>query len=196
MRRRWVMNVGVAAAIAIAAWFAGQGMHAETPANSQTSGGDLAKIDLAYNENALKLAETELQILVSANEKLPNMFPKVDVDRARAIVALAKWRLDHVRKNVKVAEYENYLVAAEADAKIAQLSYDTSVAANKRIANAVTPLDLEALRLRAELGKLRVERVRAAKTQPDLVMLRWQIQDLRDQIARLTTEVELYRGNQ
>jgi hypothetical protein len=188
---------GFSAFVVIAAicssWFAGRLMSADPPKSKPTQD-ELGKIQRQIADVSLKLAETDLQVLVDANRKLPNTFPRSAVERLQQVVAVAKQRVAQTGKDED--SHASYLALTEAEMNIADADYRTSLQANKQIKNAVPPLELERLRLTAELAMLRHDRAQHASKVPDILLLGWQLDDLREQVRRLGQQVELYRGNE
>lgn len=192
--RRKTFTMGLTGLL-IGAWLTGQLLSAD-PAASKTSGEDLAKLQRQIAETSLKLAENELQVLVEANKRLPNTFPKAAVERAQQIVEVAKARAGEVGKDADADAHANYLGLTAAEMTVAETQYKAALAATQQIKNAVPPLELQRLALTANLTKLRHERAKLAGSVPALVLLSWQLEDLREQVRNLSRQVELYRGNE
>ena len=172
-------------------WMVGRLMSADAKSSDE-----LAKINSQIAELSLKLAETELQVLVDANEKLANTFPRSAVDRLQQVVNAAKQRAAQTSKENGANVYSSYVTLTGGEMNAAALDYRTAMAANSQIKDAVPPLELERLRIAAELAKLRNERAQKAADVPDIVLVNWQLEDLRDQVRRLAQQVQLYRGNE
>lgn len=192
--RRIHVSMGIAALL-LCAWFTGQRLSADPPV-PKTGGDELARLQRQIAETSLKLAENELQVLVDANERLPNTFPKAAVERAQQIVEVAKARAEQVGKDADADAHASYLGLATAEMNVAETQYKSALAANRQIKNAVAPLELQRLALTATLAKLRHERAKLAGNVPALVLLSWQLEDLREQVRNLSRQVELYRGNE
>jgi hypothetical protein len=192
MRRSNILIVGLVSIIS-GSWLAGQLLSADPKPNSSE---ELNRISGQIAAMSVKLAEVELQVLVDANEKLANTFPRSAVARLRQTVAAAKLQAANATKSDSASLHENYVALTGAEMHAAALEYQTALAANKSVKNAVPPLELERLKIMAELAKLRNERAQQSTGASEMDLLNWQIADLRDHVRRLSQQVELYRGNE
>lgn len=187
-------SVIVLIAILCGSWAAGRLFSADPPEKSSSE--DLAKIERQIAGASLKLAEVELQVLVDANQKLANTFPRSAVERSQQALALAKERAAQAGKDDDADLHTSYVDLTKSEWDVADANYRAAVRANKQIKDAVPRLEVERFRLLAELAKLRYDRAQQAGKLPEIVLLNWQVEDLRNQIRRLVHQVELYRGNE
>jgi hypothetical protein len=196
------MNVRLLSALLFGAavctyWIWGAAVWAE-PSQTKADGSNpqLGKLQRQIAELSLQLAQNELQVLVDANERLPNEFPRTAVEQAQQFVAAARQRVELTKGQQGPNLYSNYVNLAAAELKAAESQYRAAQAATRLVRDAVPPLELERLRLTTELTKTRFERAKLAKEVPEILLLSWQIEDLREQVRRLARQVELYRGNE
>ena len=146
--------------------------------------------ELRYAEATLKLAEVDLRKIEGANAKVPGTFSPAALEPLRQSVALGHKHVEQARAHGKASEYDSYVAVAEAGWKIASLEYQKASAAQARVGTSVDPNELERLRLTAQVAELRYERALGSSQVPESLRLRWQVEELRDEVLRLRARVE------
>ena len=193
MRPKFFVTLALFVAIS-GGWLAGRLMSADPPKSNDAD--QLAKINAQIARAELHLAETELKVLVDANTNLPNTFPRSAVMKLQQIVDAAKKRVEQSGKGDSADLHSSYIALTAAEMNSAATNYRTALAANKQIKDAVPALELERLHITAELAKLRSDRAQNAGGVSDIVLLGWQLDDLREEVRNISQQVELYRGNE
>lgn len=193
MRPKFYVTLALMVAIS-GGWFAGHLMSADPPKASDSD--SLAKINAQIARAELHLAETELKVLVDANTKLANTFPRSAVMKLQQVVNAAKKRVEQADKADSHTMLASYVALTAAELNSADTNYRTALAANKQIKDAVPALELERLKITAELAKLRNDRAQQAGTASEVSLLSWQLDDLREKVRNISQQVELYRGNE
>jgi hypothetical protein len=145
-------------------------------------------LDLRYAQAHVQLAEANLARVARANQRVANAVAGVVVSAYEEDMAVAKLRLQAAQGEVK-DPFEVWLRVAEAAAKSAERQWKASLAANSRAAGTIHPLDVDRLRLRAEVTQLNLERGRMLVEAPAEARVQWQHELLYDELQRLDEEV-------
>jgi len=146
--------------------------------------------DVAYARTFLALTQLDLQRANDMNKRVPGTYSNETLGTLRRTVASAQGWLDSQLSKDDGTPVVNPIVAiCETRAKIAQEEYQREVAFSERAPAAADPNTLARTRLMAELSKLRVERAKALNiTSPD-DLLRWELDQLREDVLLLSQEV-------
>jgi len=145
-------------------------------------------LDLRYARAHLELAEANLARVERANQRVANAVAGVVVFGYQEDLAVAKLRLEAVLSEVS-DPFDVWLRAAEAAAKTADRQWKSAVAANQRAVGVIHELDVNRLRLRAEVARLNLERGRALAEGTTEARLQWQADLMYDELQRLNEEV-------
>lgn len=158
---------------------------AEPPDEPAPSPSSLA---VEYAKARLELAQANLKRVESRNKKVANsVSPNVVADYQRD-VEVAKLALE----NATQGESDNFAVwlqRVEAQWKSADTIWKSAVAANKRLQGTIHELDVERLRLRAEMLRINLERGRSLADQPREAQLEWRLSALDDEVEQLSEVV-------
>ncbi len=153
-----------------------------------------AEIDTRYAEVYRKIAELNLQSALDANRHVPNTVAAAEVDRLRQIVRLAEVQ----SKAADAGEASNdQSMTIENDAsqvKMTQEALRRTIAANNRAPGVVPRIELDRLRLLAELSRLQLakdkiaaeEKKAAGELRKRVVQLEKQVKDLAAAVERLS----------
>lgn len=142
---------------------------------------EYAKVKLALAQASLDRAEARNQNV--ANTVAPNVLAQYFRD-----VDVAKLALEDATRG-KTDSFDVWLGEMEAQAKSADAGWQSALAANKKMQGTVHSLDVERLRLRAELLRINLARGRALVDQPREQQLEWQLSALHEQVERLSEVV-------
>jgi len=145
-------------------------------------------LDVEYARVKLELAQANLNRAESRNKKVANTVTPNVLAQYYRDVDVAKLALENARQG-KINSFDVWLEEVAAQSKSAEASWQSAIAANKRMKETVNSLDVERLRLRAELLRLNLERGRALIDQPREKQLEWQLSAMNEQIARLSETV-------
>lgn len=144
-------------------------------------------LNVQYAETQLKLAEANLAKVQRMNERTAKVVSQNVVDEYRRDVETARIRLEIVRDGRP--QFPVWVQLAETNWIAARTAWEGAKAANQRVPNTVDALEVERLRLRMELGRLSLERGRAAAKLPREDQLAWITEFQNDEIQRLKEEV-------
>lgn len=142
-------------------------------------------LDVRYARAQLQLAETNLKRLEESNRRMPRAVPSSVVAEYQQDVQVAKARLEQALATRPADGFDVWLYRADAERKTAEMAWKNASAANERAAGTFQPLDLERLRLRAEVARLHWERGRTLVNAGRAAQLQWQIELLENQLQRL-----------
>lgn len=145
-------------------------------------------LDVEYAQVKLALAQASLDRAEARNKKVANTVTPNVLAQYYRDVDVAKIALEDATKG-KTDTFNVWLSEIEAQWKSADASWHSAVAANKKMKGTVHSLDVERLRLRAELLRLNLERGRALLDQPREKQLEWQLSALNEQVERLSEVV-------
>jgi hypothetical protein len=146
-----------------------------------------------YAELSLKLAEMDLKRATDLNKQVPNTFSPAALEPMQVAVNLAKQRLDQLTEKVNDPLYALYLYAEEAQMKAAELDYRKAVAANEHFPGTMDKDDIEYLRIAAEMAAMRYKHAVQTAGDPEMTRMRWQVEQLREEVTRLRATVDLLR---
>ncbi len=163
--------------------------------SSKSSDNGVAAIDVQLAEVKLKLADVEYRRAVETNHRSPGLIPRSVVEQLEDEVAEARERLELTRDK-KRDPRALHLLELEDVLKIAKLRVEGAEKTSQRDPAAVSKLDLDSLRLKAEAARLMLARAR----EPDpgettTTRLQSQIDQLRDDIRSLNNRVEILSLN-
>jgi hypothetical protein len=145
-------------------------------------------LDVRYARAHLAMAEANLARVETANRRVANAVAGVVVGGYQQDLAVAKVRLQAALGEAQEPA-DFWLRVAEASAKTADRNWRSAAAANQKVAGTIHELDIERLRLRAEVSQLNLERGRALADASPEARLQWQIELVHDELQRLDEEV-------
>jgi hypothetical protein len=145
-------------------------------------------LELQYAQARLALAEANLKKMESINAKVRGAVAGTVVDDYRDDITVANKGLEEVPRGGPDS-FAVWLSAAEAKWRSAVVMWRTAAAANDRQPNTVDALNIERMRLRAEVYRLDLERGRAAASRSHEDQLQWRVSVLSDEIERLNERV-------
>lgn len=140
-------------------------------------------LNVRYAQAQLALAEANLKRAERANQLVSKVVPANVVSEYRQDVDVAKIRLADAQGDNSA--FSAAVRAAEASAASAEKSWQGAVAANRTVANTIDSVDVERLRLRAEVYRLNAERGRLLVAAPRDAQLEWQVSVLSNEVDRL-----------
>jgi len=165
----------------------------QTPATEQKekTKSDPVSARVEYAKTYLKLSQVELQQVLEANEKVPSTYPAAEIERRKLQVKVAELQLAALQKSGGRGDAVNvHLLQAKEQAILAKQRYLRALESKNRDI-LYTKLDLERLRLNAELAELRVKTWSDPKDVMELIdNVYWQIDILSDQLADLQSQVD------
>lgn len=175
MKRLFLLTLALAA---------GLGLHLLRAPGGQRVADD-ASLDAQYAAAKLRLAEANLARVERMNRRVANVVPASVVDDYRRDVAVAQARVAQGAPDAMGV----WLQEVERDWRAADAAWRSAEAANDRTRGTVDPLDVDRLRLRAEVLRLNLERGRSLQAQPREAQIAWRISALNDELEQLVETV-------
>jgi hypothetical protein len=145
-------------------------------------------LEVRYARAQLELAQANLKRAESKNQRVANAVSSNVVGQYRQDVEVARSQFDDAQQGSRKS-FDVWLRAAEANWKAADVVWRSAADANKRMAGTVDELDVERLRLRAELYRIDLERGQALVDQPREAQLEWRVSVMSDEMERLKEAV-------
>jgi len=145
-------------------------------------------VDVRYARAQLELADANLSRVRESNKKVAGAVPRNVVAEFQYDVEVAKARLERARGGGAGKEFQVWLQRAESERRAAEDRWKSAVAANERVPGTVGALDVERLRLRAEVATLQLERGRSLVGASREAQLEWEVELLDNQVQRLKEE--------
>jgi len=146
-------------------------------------------LDVRYAQAQLGLAEANLKRAERANQLVSKVVPANVMVEYRQDVEVARIRLADAQRGDANTAFIAALRAAEAGAQSADKNWQSAVAANKVVPTTIDSVDVERLRLRAEVYRLNVERGRQIMNASRDVQLAWQVSVLDNEVDRLNEAI-------
>jgi len=149
------------------------------------------RLDVRFAQTYLKLANIELKKALETNNKSPAAYSAALVERLRQNVKIAEEQLQQARMEREGDVHKVHLRDAEAAVAIAELRLNHAHAMNERLAGSYDETELERLQLNAEVAQLRLEKARdPARVSSPNAHLKWQLEQLRDEVLELHIRLE------
>jgi hypothetical protein len=161
----------------------GQVPQTPAPGDTRTEG-----IEVRYARAQVRLAEANLNRVEQSNKRVAGSVPSSVVAEYQHDVEVAKTRLEQATVGQATGEFQAWLRRAEAESKAAETAWKNAASVNRRLPKTFGPLDLERLRLRAEVARLQLERGQALVDASREAQLQWEIDMLDNQVQRLKAE--------
>jgi len=152
------------------------------------TGAPAEALEVRYAKAQLRLAEANLARVERINQRLAKV---VSPD----VVAEYRQELDVAKSLVKSAEgaagakFDVWLQRAAAGARSTQSAWRSVAAAERRVPGTFDPLDIERLRLRAEVARLELARGKSMAASPRLVQVEWQMDLVGGELQRLKEDL-------
>jgi hypothetical protein len=156
--------------------------------NSAPSHTAVESVELRYARAQLRLAEANLSRIEQTNKQAARAVPSSIVAEYQHDLRVAKARLALATKGRPTSEFQVWLQRAEVELRTAETAWKNATAVNRRVPETFAPLDVERLRLRAEVARLQLERGQSLVNSGREAQLQWQIDLLDNQLQRLKEE--------
>jgi hypothetical protein len=160
----------------------------QPPQTSVPSAAVSQTVEVRYAEAQLQLAEANLNRVEQINKRLARSVPTSVVAEYQHDVQVAKTRLRQAAAGRAAGNFQVWLQRAEAERSTTEATWKNATAVNGRAPGTFEPLDVERLRLRAEVAKLQLERGRALVDSDRESQLQWEVDMLDNQVQRLKEE--------
>lgn len=162
-----------------------------TPATAE----QVNDLDIRYIRIRLALSQLELQRVRQINQRIPGTFTKTALEAIEQSVIIDEEQYKALTQK-SGQRIPLYIIAAEANVKAAQQALQRVLAINQQNPDTISPMEVERLRLVAELANVGLEKARSIKPQNEAQFLQWQIDQLREDLYQLHTRfAQLSRMN-
>jgi hypothetical protein len=158
-----------------------------SPGNAQEKNSEPVQVRSARTQ--LRLAEITLMKAQRMNQRVGGAVVAETVAEYREDVEVAKAQLAAAQAGGGENQFATWLRSAQAALHAAQNRWQSAVAANQGMPGTFDELEIERLRLRAELARLRLQRGQTLANQPRIEQLQWQVNLLRDEVQHLSEQV-------
>jgi hypothetical protein len=145
-------------------------------------------VEVRYARAQMQLAEANLNRVEQSNKRMERSVPSSVVAEYQHDVQVAKARLEQATAGQVTSEFQVWLRRADAERAAAETTWKTAMAANASVPGTFEPLDVERLRLRAEVAKLQLERGQTLVHSGREAQLQWEIDVLDNQVQHLKEE--------
>ena len=194
--RRWAFVAGLIAC----GWLAAQvatPLAAQQKADARRSDKASDKdqeheLDVKYAKAYLKLVEATLAKYEDTNRRLPNTIRPSVIQAIQEGVREARERLQLAQSD-DVSDSEIYVSGAEAELRAAEESLRKAEAANIQFSGTISQEEIERLKADVELCKIKVEKARHLASESPLSNVRFEIEQLREDVQELRMFVALLR---
>ncbi|HEX3658392.1 MAG TPA: hypothetical protein VHV55_21560 [Pirellulales bacterium] len=179
---RLLIAIGLLAAVAASA---------QEPSGQQgtsDTAGQVNELDVRYMRVRLALSKLELDRVQQINKRIPGTFTKAAVEAIDHSVTIDEEQLKALTQKGG-QRIPLYIIAAEANLSAAQQSLQRVLAINQQNPGTISPMEVERLRLTAELASVGLEKARSIKPQNESQFLQWQIDRLREDLYQLHTRL-------
>ena len=150
------------------------------------------ELNVRYAQAYLKLMEAHLAELEDRNRRNPNTIRPAAIQLVQDSVGKARVRLKSAQNDgTNFSEF--YVLRAEADLRSAEESLRKAEAVNKRVANTVGPGELARLNAQRDLARVSVEKARHLASETPLANMRFEIDQLRDDLLELRLQQAMAR---
>jgi len=143
-------------------------------------------VRIRYARSTLRLAEVELKIALTGNERIMNLYTARTVQRLRNNVAYAQEMLRYESDRGSIGLHKLHLRESEGELAMAQSELESAVAVNRQQPGSISHLEIERLRAVKEVARLALEKAREpAAMKTPLVHLQNQLDRMRSELTRM-----------
>ena len=161
----------------------------DVPASEPPEAASAAKnLELEYARAKLQLAQTNLKRVERMNRRMARTVPANVVAEFQYAVEEANVQVRQAASAATGDEFGVWLRRAESESQATDTRWKSAVAGNRRVQGTFDALDVERLRLGAEVARLQWERGQSLVGAPREVQLEWQVELLNNRIDRLKEE--------
>jgi hypothetical protein len=161
---------------------------AAPPPEPAAPAADKQNLDVQYAKTYLQLAQLELQRATNTNRQVPGTFTKPALDALQQFVQVAQQQLA-IAENKQLDKKALYLISAEANAKASEAAYARILQINRESPGAIAAMEVERLRLTAQLARLSLDKARNVDVNSPQEYLQWEIDQLREDVFQLRNRV-------
>ena len=156
--------------------------------SQQAAAEETQDLDIRYARLTLALSQLELQRALETNKQVPGTFTRASLVALEQSVIINEEQLKALtQKGGK--RIPMFLIAAEANAKATQQQLQRVLTINQQNPGTIAPIDIERLRLTAELANVNLEKARSINPKNEAQFLQWQVDQLREDVYQLRIRV-------
>jgi hypothetical protein len=149
-----------------------------------------SKVDIAYAEAVVKLAQIDLQQAVDFNKRLSGAISNAEVDRLRGNVDSAVQYLDMLKK-ADGNPADKLVMTAEWSLKSAEANYQRALEVNAQAAGAIDKNQIEKLKIIVDLKRASLAKAKAvAASGSAMAVLQAQLDQLQFDTMQLRNRIE------
>jgi hypothetical protein len=162
----------------------------ESPATTSDNPDDLEatlrRLDVQAAELSLRLYELDLQKIDDINKTMAGLYSNSVVDRFRSAVEMAKQRVAAARQRAEGKHAVAIIGIGQALLQNAEDAYKRDMAANRQLATAIKPVDVERDRVAVEMAKVNLAKAKLVdQLDSPIATVNWEIDVLRDEVRQL-----------
>lgn len=150
---------------------------------------DQESLEVRYARAQLALAEANLHKVLRMNLRVRGAVPREVAAEYQQDIEIAETRLQAAKGGDGRIPFQAWLRRAESLVGSAELQWKNALATNRRTPGTVDSIDVERLRLRAEVARLNLERGQLLVDASTEAQLQWQVDLLDNEVQRLNEEV-------
>lgn len=149
-------------------------------------------LDVKYAKAYLALMEATMAKYQETNRRLPNTIRPSVVRALQESVREAQERLQ-LAEHDDVSDAEIYVSSAQSDMREAEEAIRKAEAANLQFAGTVSDFEVRRLKAELEVAKIRAEKANHLASESPLANVRYELQQLREEVQELRMFVALLR---
>jgi hypothetical protein len=192
--RRWIF----VAALVACGWLTAQiatplAAQQKDKASTSDKNADAEKeLDVRYAKAYLRLMEATLEKYQETNRKLPNTIRPSVMQAIQEGVREARERVQ-LAEHDDMSDAEIYVSSAEADLRSAEEALRKAEGANLQFSGTISQAEIERLKADIDLAKIKLEKARHLASESPLSNVRYELEQLREDVAELRMFVALLR---
>jgi ribosome-binding factor A len=194
--RRWIFVAGLAAcgwlAVQVATPLAAQQKEDAGKSDKNSEKEKEQELDVRYAKAYLRLMETTLAKYQETNRKLPSTIRPSVIQAIQEGVREARERLQ-LAEHDDMSDAEIYVSSAESDMRSAEESLRKAEGANLQFSGTISQGEIDRLKADVDLAKIRLEKARHLAAESPLSNVRYELEQLREEVAELRMFVALLR---
>ncbi len=144
------------------------------------------RLEVLSAEAYVKLTELDLQKINQMNEKMSGVYSNSEVEILKSAVEIAKERVRVAQEQLGGKKESSLVGIAAIRLKTAQQVYERALNANRRLATAYGPIDLERLQIAVESARVDLDKAKVvAQMNSPLTDLHLELDQFREEVRQL-----------
>ncbi len=144
------------------------------------------RLEVQSAQAYVKLTELDLQKIMQMNEKMSGVYSSSEVDLLKSAVEIAKERVRVAQEELDGNKESSLVGIATIRLKSAQQIYERGMNANKRLATAYGPIDIERMRFAVESARVDLDKAKVvSQMHSPLIALHLELDELREEVRQL-----------